>query len=52
MYGQTSPPPEAFKYQAIVRDTRGELQGGILGVVSGYDKGGFLYRYPGIPGDV
>ena len=29
MYGQTSPPPEAFKYQAIVRDTRGEPQGGI-----------------------
>ena len=23
------PPPEAFKYQAIVRDTRGEPQGGI-----------------------
>ena len=29
MYGQTSPPPEAFKYQAIVRNVDGEPQGGI-----------------------
>ena len=29
MYGQTSPPPEAFKYQAIVRNVDGDPQGGI-----------------------
>ena len=28
-FGQTSPPPNAFKYQAIVRDVGGEPQGGI-----------------------
>ena len=28
-YSQTSPPPEAFKYQAIVRDVGGDPQGGI-----------------------
>ena len=28
-YGQTSPPPNAFKYQAIVRDYRGDPQAGI-----------------------
>ena len=29
MYGQTSPPPEAFKYQAIVRNVDGDPLGGI-----------------------
>ena len=29
IYGQTSPPPNAFKYQAIVRDVAGEPQGSI-----------------------
>ena len=52
MYGQTSPPPNAFKYQAVVRDYRGEPQGWYQCIVSGYDKGEFLYRYTGIPGDV
>ena len=29
IYGQTSPPPNAFKYQAIVRDVAGEPQASI-----------------------
>ena len=28
-WSQTTPPPNAFKYQAIVRDVAGEPQGGI-----------------------